>query len=211
MILPASRLPEGRGGQVIAVGAPLCILIAVVIGILGPAWRWYDGRQQLLAAEQEQVAGILAQANMLPQLRQQAAAAQASGDTQVLLAGNSDAIAAANLQSDLAGLAAASGASLASTEVLPAQMSGGLRQMGIAVEVTADWPALTELLVAIESARPRMIVNDLSISPAAFGIPGTSLQASFSVLAFRNAGTPRATSDQMESFDRIKLLAKTKS
>lgn len=188
MILLPAILPEGRWGQVIAVAAPLCMLLAVIIGILGPAWRWYEGRQQLLAAAQEQVAGILAQENLLPELRRQA---QAFGDVQVLLTGKSDAIAAADLQSDLAGLAAASGASLTSTEVLPAQMSGALRQVGIAVDVTASWPALTDLLAAIESARPRMLVDDLVINNAdAFGAPGTSLHASFSVLAFRSAGTP---------------------
>jgi hypothetical protein len=189
MILLATFLPEGRRGQVIAVAAPLCFLLAVILGLLWPVVRWYDGRQQLLAAGQKQVAGILAQASILPQLRQQAAA-QASGGAQVLLTGDSDAIAAANLQSDLAGLAAASGASLTSMEVLPAQMSGGLRQVGIAVEVTADWPALTDLLVSIESARPRMIVDALSIRSSLFGPPGTTLQASFSVSAFRHAGTP---------------------
>ena len=191
MILRPAILPEGRWGQVIAVAAPLCILLAVGAGILCPALRWYERRQQLLAAGQEQVAGILALENMLPELRQQARAAQASGDTQVLLAGTSDAIAAANLQSDLAGLAASSGASLASTEVLPVQMSGALRRVGIAVNVNADWRSLTDLLVAIENARPRMIVDALSInSSGPFGFAGTSLQASFSVLAFRNAGTP---------------------
>jgi general secretion pathway protein M len=191
MILHPAILPEGRWGQVIAAGAPLCMVLAVIIGILWPAWRWYEGRQELLATGQEQVAAILAQEKMLPQLQQQARAVQAFGGVQVLLAGKSDAIAAANLQSELAGLAAASGASLTSTEVLPAEMSGALRQVGIAVDVTASWPALTDLLVAIESARPRMIVDDLVINNSdAFGAPGTSLRASFSVLAFRKAGTP---------------------
>jgi len=184
-------LPEGRWGQVIAVAAPLCILLAVIIGILGPALRWYDGRQQLLAAGQEQVASILAQEKSLPELQLQArAVAQALGDRQVLLAGKSAAIAAANLQSDLAGLAASTGASLTSMEVLPAQISGGLGRVGIAVEVTADWAALTDLLVSIQSAKPRMLVDDLSISGS--GAPGpadTALQASFSVFAFDNAGT----------------------
>jgi general secretion pathway protein M len=191
MILHPAILPEGRWGQVIAVGAPLCLLLAVIVGILGPGWRWYEGRQQLLATGQEQVAHILAQESMLPQLRQQARAARAFGGVQVLLAGESDAMAAANLQSELAGLAAAAGASLTSTQVLPGQMSGALRQVGIAVDVTASWPALTDLLVAIESARPRMIVDDLIINNSdAFGAPGTSLRASFSVLAFRRAGAP---------------------
>ena len=190
MILLPATLPEGRRGQSIAVAAPLCIILAVIIGILWPALRWYDGRQQRLAAGREQVAEILAEEKMLPELRQQAhAAALAAADAQVLLAGPSDAIAAANLELDLAGLAASSGASLTSTEVLPAQMAGALGQIGISVEVTADWPALTDLLVSIESARPRMIVDGLIIRSGAFGPPGTSLQASFSVLAFRNVAT----------------------
>jgi general secretion pathway protein M len=191
MILLPAILPEGRRGQIVAVAAPLCLILAVIIGILWPAWRWYDGRQQLLAAGQEQIAEILAQKNMLPELRQEAhAAALAPAATQVLLAGQSDAIAAANLESDLAGLAATSGATLTSTEVLPARISGGLRQVSVSAEVTASWPALTDLLVAIETARPRMIVDGLIIRSGAFGPPGTSLQASFSVSAFGNAGTP---------------------
>jgi hypothetical protein len=188
MILHPAMLPEGRRGQLIAAGVPLCLLAVIIIGILWPAWRWYEGRQQLLAAGQEQIAEILAQENLLPQLRQQANAAQASGDDQLLLAGQSDAIATANLESALAGLATSSGASLTSTEVLPPRMLGALRQVGISVELTASWPALTGLLAAIETARPRMIVDALIINNSEFGPTGSSLQASFSVLAFRNAG-----------------------
>jgi hypothetical protein len=191
MILLSAALPEGRRGRLIAVAAPLCMLLAVICGILWPALRWYDGRQQFLEAGRRQVAEIVAAETMLPELRQQArAAARASAGTQVWLAGQSDAIAAANLESDLAGLAAASGASLTSTEALPAQMSDRLRQVGVSVEVTANWPALTDLLVSIESASPRMMIDGLIIRSGAFGPPGTSLQASFSVFAFRNTGTP---------------------
>jgi hypothetical protein len=185
MIRFPAILPEGRRGQLIAVAAPLCLLLVIIVGILWPAWRWYEGRQRLLAAGQQQLAWIIAQENNLPQLRQQAAAAQASGDDQLLLKGQSDAIAAANLESALAGLATSSGASLTSTEVLPARMSGALRQVGISAEVTASWPALTDLLTAIETARPRMQVDALIINNSEFGPPGSSLQASFSVLAFR--------------------------
>jgi hypothetical protein len=188
ILLPG--LPEGRRGQVIAVAAPLCVLLAIIAGILFPAWRWYDRRQQHLAAGQRQIAEILARERELPQLRQQAAALQASGDTQVLLAGPTDAIAAANLQSDLAALAASAGASLTSTEMLPPRTSGALRQVGISLDVTADWPALTDLLVAIERASPRMRIDALTINSSdAFGPPGATLQASFSVLAFRDAGS----------------------
>ncbi len=191
MMLREAALPEGRCGQLLAAGAPLCMILLIILGILCPAWRWYEGRQLLLARGQAQIAGILARERLLPQMQGQADTAQTAGEAQLLLAGASDALATANLETDIAGLATSAGASLTSTEALPASGSGGLRQVGISVRVTADWPALCALLLAIESAAPRMRVDDLIIDSAnAFGPPGSLLRASFSVTAYRAPATP---------------------
>jgi hypothetical protein len=186
----AGKLPEGRAGQALAVAAPVCLLLAVIFGVVQPALQGYCGRQAQLAQARQQIAQTLAQQKILPQLRRQAqAATDAFGKSQILLAGNLDAVAQANLQSALTVLAAGSGVSLTSTEVLPAAVSDAvLQREAIAVNVTGDWPALTDFLASIETARPRMIVDDLSIGGS--GGADRLLQARFVVFAFRR-GAPQ--------------------
>ncbi len=191
MIKIPSRLPEGRVGQALAVVVTLCILLGIIVELVQPAWQWFGARQQQLAAEQEQIAHIRALQGILPQLRQQAsAAAAASGTAQILLAGSSDSIAEANLQSALTVLANGSGASLTSAAVVAGQVAGSLRRVGLQLEMAGSWQALTQMLVSIDSARPRMLVNNLSISSSESGGAEDTLQASFTVSAFRAGGEP---------------------
>jgi hypothetical protein len=69
---------------------------------------------------------------------------------------------------------------------------GGLRRIGVTVSVTATWPVLTAFLTAIDTAQPRMIVDNLTVSSDSQPDPRSepSLQASFDVAAFRAGGGP---------------------
>jgi general secretion pathway protein M len=127
----------------------------------------------------------------IPALRASVSAAGLqSADNQLLLAGSTDAIAGANLQSALQDLATQAGTSLDSAELLPVQPAGTLRRIGMQVSVTATWPVLIALLEAIGTVRPRMIVGELSVTNASQAAGAEPpMQATFSVTGFR-AGTP---------------------
>ncbi len=109
-----------------------------------------------------------------------------------MLAGGSDAIAGANLQSALQDLATQAGTSLDSAAMLPATPAGALRRICMQVSVTATWPVLVALLQAIGNATPRMIVDSISLNNA--GLPGSGqssqIQANFSVTGFRAGDAP---------------------
>jgi len=193
MISAPQALPEGRPGQLLALALLFVGLAVLWFGAIMPAVSWYAGRAEQLAVDQRDIAHIKALRRDLPSLRAAAAASAAQAtDDAVLLTGDSDAIAGANLQAEVQTLATQTGISLDSVADLPAEQTGGLRQISVDVGVTAAWPALITLLSAIETASPRMIVDDLSITglPQADSQQDTSLDVSFSVAAFRAGDAP---------------------
>jgi general secretion pathway protein M len=185
-------LPEGRPGQLLAVGVTLIGLAIIWITAIAPVFSWYEARADLLAQQQMTAANMAALIRETPQLRAAVAAARPqTQDQQILVPGATDDIAGANLQSALQSLAQASGTSLDSSAVMPVQVAGALHHIGIQVSVTATWPVLIGFLEAISTARPRMIVEQLSLINAAQGdnAGDQPVQASFTVGAF-TAGTP---------------------
>jgi general secretion pathway protein M len=184
-------LPEGRQGQLTAIGMTLAGILILWFAIAAPIIGWYQTRAAELAQEQKIAARMTALGQEIPALRK---AVQAAGlqdaSAQLLLPGNNDAVAGANLQSALQTLASNAGTSLDSSELLPAEPTGALRRIGMQVSVTAPWPVLIALLQAIGTARPRMIVNALSLDSSgdSSGGPNPAIAANFSVTGFRAAG-----------------------
>jgi general secretion pathway protein M len=185
-------LPEGRQGQALAVAVTLLAAALVWFAAISPLLGWYGARAAELTQQQEIAARMAALGQEIPALKAAISAAglQSAGD-QVLLSGGTDAIAGANLQSALQDLAAQAGTSLDSAEVLPVQQAGALRRIGMQVSVTATWPVLISLLEAIGTARPRMIVDQLSVISASQPGGGQEqpVAANFSVSGF-SAGAP---------------------
>jgi general secretion pathway protein M len=184
-------LPEGRAGQVLAVGGALVVVGVVWLGLVSPCLDWYAGRQAMLDDSLQQVAHMQAEEKELPALRAAAAASAISPAGQILVAGDSDAISGANLQADLTNLAQTAGTSLDSVETVAATPVGSLRRIGVAVSMSTTWPTLVAFLTAIETAQPRMMVDDLSVTSDATPDAGqdVALQANFTVSAFRS-GSP---------------------
>jgi hypothetical protein len=187
------NLPEGRLGILLAVAATLLALAVIWLGVVTPVLTWYGAQADDLATARLELAHLQALKDSLPSLRRAVAqgAAQPSG-TDVLLSGDSDAIAGANLQATLSDLAAQAGTNLDSAEAVTAQQTGALRRIGVSVSVTATWPVLIAYLAAVDASRPRMVVDDLSVSTNS--APDTrqdvTLQANFTVSAFRAGNAP---------------------
>jgi general secretion pathway protein M len=191
MNLTPDRLPEGDFGQALAAFLAIAVAALVWFSAIMPAVSWYEGRAAQSAQQRLEIAHITALQRSLPALRAAvAASASAANDHAILLPGDSDDIAGANLQSSLQALASAAGTSLDSAAAVAPGQVGVLRRIGVDVSVTATWPVLIALLTAIDTATPRMTVDDLSIAAGAApdlhqDVP---LQASFSVFAFRAGG-----------------------
>lgn len=191
MTLAQLSLPDGRRGQILALGIALAGLLLLWLAVLSPLLGWYQQRAEYLAQQRALAVHMAALAQEIPALRKAVSSEKPEDETtSLLLQGGSDAIAGANLQSALQDLATQSGASLDSTSLTPVAAQGELRKIGLQVSLTASWPALIKLLAAIETASPRMIVDGLDLSNT--GPQSTDnarpVQASFTVSAFRAVG-----------------------
>jgi general secretion pathway protein M len=189
-MMQALALPDGRRGQMLAVGITLIAVALVWCAVLSPVLGWYATREATLEEQRQLAVHMQALGRDIPALRQAVSeAGLQSADDQVLLPGGTDVIAGANLQSALQGLAAQAGTSLDSAALQPAQPAGGLQRISMQVSVTASWPVLMALFEAIGTARPRMIIDTLSLSTSDGTDPDQPVQASFTVTGFR-AGSP---------------------
>lgn len=183
-------LPDGRRGQALAAAIGLLGVLLLWQVTAAPLLGWYAARQDELAQQRQLAAHMQALGREIPALRNAVAAAGLqSSDSQVLLSGNSDVIAGANLQTALQGLAAQAGTSLSSAALQPAQPAGALRRISMQVSVSASWPVLIALLQSIGTAEPRMIVEALNITVASGTDQAAPVQASFTVTGLR-AGAP---------------------
>jgi hypothetical protein len=181
-------LPEGKRGQALAAGLCLIGLVALWAGLLAPLYGWYETRAAALAEQRALAAHMQALAQAAPAL-QAALDRQSRGGAGALLAGASDAVAAANLQSVLQDLATGSGVSVQSVAPLAVLPLGNLRKIGLLLSLSGNWPQLIAFLAAIEAATPRMVIEDLTLSAGVStdASGDTPLQASFTVSAFRPA------------------------
>ena len=113
----------------------------------------------------------------------------AAGTRKITLEGASDAIAAATLQSRIEELAASVGATIGSTESLPAEARSGFRRIGLRYVLSGPYETLVRFLAKLETATPPLVIDNLHIhgvlrrpgTPAAAG-----LDAGLDVYGYRN-------------------------
>ena len=181
-------LPEALRGQLLALALTVTVLVGLWIGCVQPLMDWQAARTEALARRTEYLRHMTATAALLPEL-QRHPDQQTAVDEWV--AGDSDAVAGATLQTMVQDMATAAGAELSSMEVLPVEPRGAYRRLGLRVETAAPWPVLIELQRAIAQATPRMLIDDLRLR-APTGASHTAsepVSATFTVVAFREAAT----------------------
>jgi general secretion pathway protein M len=168
MNLPLAPLPEGARGRVLAFA-----LLAVAVGlfwaaVISPLVEWYGSRAETLAERRILLAHMTALADSLPTLRRTASHSGAGVPQRTeLLDGESDAIAGAGLQGMVQEMASEAGATLASTEALPAEQRGEYRRIGVRITLNEDWSVLVALLQAIETNPIQLLVDDLQLHAVA--------------------------------------------
>ncbi len=124
-----TMLPSGRAGQALASGLLALVLLLTWIVVVSPLIAWHADRSLLLQQRQELAARMALLTQSLPQLERQAA--EGTGPVPgAIIEATSDAVAAAILQQAVQDMAARSGATLSSTEALPAEQLPGYRRIG---------------------------------------------------------------------------------
>jgi general secretion pathway protein M len=167
---PVSRL---AAGALVALAAaalltPLLGLRADLVEETERAQRQFEHQQRLLERR--------------PALERQRDALKAAGSPD-FLQGVTPALAGADLQSKMTDLATARGARVQSTQVMEErEAEDGFRRIAVQVRVAADPRALRDLLHAVESGRPRLLVDGLAVRSLAFGTE--QMDVTFTVIGF---------------------------
>jgi len=189
-MMSAGALPTGRRGRLLALAILLLAVGAAYLVIAAPLLGLYADRNALIEQRRNLAPRLGATAAELPVLRAQAAQLRATGNTKkVTLEGASDAIASANLQSRIEGIASSVGATVSSTESLPAETIGDYRRIGLRLVLSGEYETLMRLLAALETATPPLIIDNLQIhAQMSWGMAaaGRGLDAGLEVYGFRN-------------------------
>jgi hypothetical protein len=194
-MLPAS-VTTGYQGRLLALLLLLVVLGGVYLVVAAPILELYAGRAAVVEDRRMLVPRLKATAEELPGLRAQVTKLRATAGThKVTLDGSSDAIAAANLQSHIAELAASVGVTIGSTESLPVEVRGGYRGIGLRYTLSGPYENLVKLLGKLEAATPPLVIENLHIH-GVLRRPGTplasALDAGLDVLGFRDNDKPVA-------------------
>jgi hypothetical protein len=115
-----------------------------------------------------------------------------------LVAGATDALAAAALVELVVATVEGNGGKVASVLTLPAEADGTLLRVPVRVELNADIAVLRDVLYALESGRPVVLVDRLEVRPVPIrtvdGRPGefdpVPLAVALEIHGFRRAETP---------------------
>lgn len=183
-------MPTGRRGQLLALSLLFVALGGVYFVAVSPLLGLYAERADVLENWRMLVPRLRAAADELPALRARVEQLRAAAGTRkITLDGASDAIAAATLQSRIEELATSAGATIGSTESLPAEARPGYRRIGLRYVLSGSYETLVKFLAKLESATPPLVIDNLHIhgvlrrpgTPAAAG-----LDAGLDVYAYRD-------------------------
>ena len=183
-------MPTGRRGQLLALSLLLVALGGVYLLIVSPLLGLYAERAAVLENRRMLVPRLRAAADELPSLRARVEQLRAAAGTRkITLEGASDAIASATLQSRIEELATSAGATIGSTESLPAEARSGYRRIGLRYVLSGSYETLVKFLARLESATPPVVIDNLHIH-GVLRRPGTptaaGLDAGLDVYAYRD-------------------------
>ncbi len=187
----ATALPVGRRGQALALGLTALAAVLVWLGAVSPVLDWYGERADTLRQRQVLAARMDSVAASEPGLRRQLQGLSTEPRSAVL-EGPTEAIAAATLQQRVQEMADRASVRVSSTEALPVEQAGAYRRIRLHVAVTGPWAQLVGLFSAIDSAAPRMLVDDLQIGASSTLTTASikPLDASFTVIALYPGKAP---------------------
>ena len=183
-------------------GLLLLVLGSLYFLAVAPLVELYQQRAASLEDGRMLLPRLQAVAARLPALRARAAELRAAARTRkVTLDGASDAIASANLESRIEGFASSIGATIGSTESLPAETHDGYRRIGLRIALNGPYETLVRLLAKLEEATPPLVVDNLQVHGVLrrpglpqSGLADIGLDAGIDVYGFRGADKTMAGS-----------------
>jgi len=159
------NLPVGIRGRVLALCMALIPLILVVNYVLWPLVSSYVSSGDDLVSTRDEIRHYRRLLNELPALQEAATRLERTRPlSPYLLAGTNRALAAAGLQKQLQDAATQHGVTILSLRVQNPVSAGPLERISVEARLRAGTRELRDLLYFIETTRPYLFIEDLSIN-----------------------------------------------
>jgi hypothetical protein len=149
----------------------LLILIAVVLVLCGVAYlpfAYLQRQDAAIAAGQRRIAELRARVPLREELLARQRQLEQSGELkEALLPGSTPAVAAAQLQGDLSGLAAAMGGEIATVQILEPEEAAPFVRIGLRLTMSGDVATMRDFLYAVETRNPVLVVRSMDLASRA--------------------------------------------
>ena len=180
-------LSAGRR-RLLALGLLGLLLVAVAAAVLLP-FLYLQRQGAALAAGAHRNAELEARIPAREQLLEQERELQGSLDTErTLLPGSTPAVAAAQLQGDLAGLAAAMGGEITTAQILEPEEAAPFARIGLRLSLRGDTATVRDFLYAVETREPMLIVRRMDLGGSSLAdnesVENPTLSATFEVYGY---------------------------
>lgn len=189
-------MPTGRPARLLALSLLIVMLAVLYLLLVAPVLGLYRERAALLEQRLMLAPRLNGAAAEVPALRARLTASSArSRARKITLDGASDAIASANLESRIDALASEVGATVGSTESLPAKVVGSYRRIGLRVVLSGSYETLVGLLTALADTTPPLVVDDLEIHGMILPLSrrsNSTLNVSLNIYGLRGSQSSRA-------------------
>ena len=164
------------------------LLVAVAAAVLLP-FLYLQRQGAALAAGAHRNAELEARIPAREQLQEQERELQGSLDTErTLLPGSTPAVAAAQLQGDLAGLAAAMGGEITTAQILEPEEAAPFARIGLRLSLRGDTATVRDFLYAVETREPMLIVRRMDLGGSSLAdnesVENPTLSATFEVYGY---------------------------
>ena len=164
------------------------LLAAVAAAVLLP-FLYLQRQGAALAAGSHRNAELEARIPAREQLLEQERELQGSLDTErTLLPGSTPAVAAAQLQGDLAGLAAAMGGEITTAQILEPEEAAPFARIGLRLSLRGDTATVRDFLYAVETREPMLIVRRMDLGGSSLAdnesVENPTLSATFEVYGY---------------------------
>ena len=145
------------------------LLLAAVLGLLAAlVWlpvAYLRGQDTDLASGARHLAALEQRIPGRDSLLEQEQELRGALDTErTLLPGSTPAVAAAQLQGDLAGLAAAMGGEITTVQILEPEEAAPFARIGLRLSLNGDIATVRDFLYAVEAREPMLIVRRMDLA-----------------------------------------------
>ena len=150
--------------RVAALSLVVALFLAVYVLAVEPLVSAYQETDDAIRQTNENLLRYEQISRTFPALKQQLdELAQRQGRSGVYLSGDTDALAAAQLQADVSATIQQHDGQLRSVQILPVASDGDFKRVSVRVQLTATLSALTRILYSLEGRRPFVFIDNLDI------------------------------------------------